>query len=255
VIDQALILAGGKGSRLDPLGDYLPKCLATVYNRPLIDRQLELLQRAGVRRVFISVSAVHHDVVEQSLQCLQRDLVVELIEEKRPAGVAALFEAAARMPATPFWFVLGDLYYGAESFAPASCPERCAAVLHARQYQDPVILAAETSNIVVKEQGVSAVLDKPLPEQVVGQLGWYGTALIAPSLISCGRQILDWLGANRQNAHVGDLFEGALRCGLEIDVIQAPEGAWINVNTPDQLLQASLSEQRRQQDLSRVLSA
>ena len=72
MISQALILAGGKGTRLAPLGEYLPKCLATVYNRPLIDYQLRLLQSAGVREVVVAVGEPYGAVLRESVRLLQR---------------------------------------------------------------------------------------------------------------------------------------------------------------------------------------
>lgn len=45
---QAVILAGGEGANLHPLCDEnQPEALLTVANRPLIQFQLELLEKAG----------------------------------------------------------------------------------------------------------------------------------------------------------------------------------------------------------------
>ncbi len=246
MIRQALILAGGKGTRLDPLGDYLPKCLATVYNRPLIDYQFRLLESAGVETVYISISARHHAVVQESLRCLERDLHIEILDEVRPAGITALFEAGAQLAAEPFWFVLGDLYYGAATFSPPVLPEGAEALLYTRRYDDPRQLAAETSNIIAAGDQVVRVRDKPAPAQVEGQLGWYATALISPAFLARRQAILDWLAAHHSDAHVGDLFDAALQLGARVAAEPGPEGLWINVNTPDQLLEASLAEQQRQ---------
>jgi len=50
---QAVILAAGRGSRLDPALQGLPKCLAPVGGRPLIEHQLELLAQAGIDDVAV----------------------------------------------------------------------------------------------------------------------------------------------------------------------------------------------------------
>ena len=47
----ALILAGGKGERLRPLTDTLPKPMAPVAGRPILEHQLEWLTEAGVDSV------------------------------------------------------------------------------------------------------------------------------------------------------------------------------------------------------------
>jgi NDP-sugar pyrophosphorylase family protein len=265
VIRQALILAGGKGTRLDPLGDYLPKCLATVYNRPLVDFQLRLLASAGVEDVYLSVSARHCAVVQESVRCLMSSVEaipdgggaagapgrgerlprVHLLDERTPAGVQALFEAGARLPAEPFWFMLGDLYYGARRLEPATLPAGVDAVLHTRRYDVPASIARETSNVVVDGERVVAVRDKPRSDEIEGDLGWYATALIAPAFLARREAILDWLERRGRQAHVGDLFEAAVQVGAVVKASPGGGGAWINVNTPDQLMEASRIEQQR----------
>lgn len=47
------ILAGGKGTRLRPLTEEIPKALVSVAGRPFLSYQLQLLQRTGVRRAVL----------------------------------------------------------------------------------------------------------------------------------------------------------------------------------------------------------
>ncbi len=53
MIEQAVILAGGRGERLRPLTDQLPKPLVPVLGRPFIDRLIDQLQSQGIRRILI----------------------------------------------------------------------------------------------------------------------------------------------------------------------------------------------------------
>ena len=47
----ALILSGGKGERLRPLTDSLPKPMVPVAGKPILERQIEWLKEGGVRGV------------------------------------------------------------------------------------------------------------------------------------------------------------------------------------------------------------
>lgn len=51
---RAVILAAGKGTRLKPLTDRMPKCLAPIAGRPVLDYWFDLLADAGVRDVLIN---------------------------------------------------------------------------------------------------------------------------------------------------------------------------------------------------------
>ena len=57
---QAIILAAGRGERLRPLTDRIPKPLLTVGGVPLIDHQLHKLYRAGIRDCVINVAHLGH---------------------------------------------------------------------------------------------------------------------------------------------------------------------------------------------------
>ena len=53
---KAMVLAAGRGERMRPLTDTLPKPLLSVGGRPLIAWHLAALARAGIREVVINLS-------------------------------------------------------------------------------------------------------------------------------------------------------------------------------------------------------
>lgn len=53
---QALILAGGFGTRLRPLTLNLPKPVVPLVNRPILAYQIELLKRAGITDIILSLN-------------------------------------------------------------------------------------------------------------------------------------------------------------------------------------------------------
>ena len=63
---QALILAGGKGTRLRPLTVYTPKPIVPVVNRPFLLYQIDILKKAGITDITLSLS-YQPDKIEQIL--------------------------------------------------------------------------------------------------------------------------------------------------------------------------------------------
>ncbi len=59
----AVILAGGKGTRLQPYTSDIPKPLVPVGDRPIIEILLRQLQKAGVTRVHMAVNHLAHLVM------------------------------------------------------------------------------------------------------------------------------------------------------------------------------------------------
>ena len=54
---RALLLAAGRGTRLRPLTDCVPKCLVEINGRPLLDYWIELLSKGGIVEILINL---HH---------------------------------------------------------------------------------------------------------------------------------------------------------------------------------------------------
>ncbi|AEB75800.1 sugar phosphate nucleotidyltransferase [Clostridium botulinum] len=52
---RAIILAAGKGTRLRPLTEYIPKPLIKVNGKPIIERQIECLIEKGIREIIIVI--------------------------------------------------------------------------------------------------------------------------------------------------------------------------------------------------------
>lgn len=95
MVRSALLLAAGLGTRLHPLTDLLPKCLAPIRGAPLLDYWLHLLTRAGVERVL--VNAHHHaDVVAAYLARSPWARKVALVHEDALLGTGGTLAANAR---------------------------------------------------------------------------------------------------------------------------------------------------------------
>lgn len=92
---QALILAGGKGTRLRPLTVYTPKPIVPVMNRPFLLYQIEVLARAGVTDIVLSLS-YQPDKIEDLLGD-GSDFGVKLryLTEPAPMGTGGAYRFAA----------------------------------------------------------------------------------------------------------------------------------------------------------------
>ncbi len=85
---QAIILAGGKGTRLAPLTDHLPKPLVPVRGKAMIRYVLEHLQRAGIVRVAISTAHLGHLIQEQLGDGAALGMSLSYLQEPEPMGTA-----------------------------------------------------------------------------------------------------------------------------------------------------------------------
>lgn len=94
----AIILAGGKGTRLRPLTLTLPKPVVPLANRPFLAYQLAALSGAGIRKAVLSLS-YRPDAVRGAIRgFVPRGLKLEYTVEREPLGTggAVRFAAAGR---------------------------------------------------------------------------------------------------------------------------------------------------------------
>ena len=92
---QALILAGGKGTRLRPLTVYTPKPIVPVLNKPFLLYQIEILRRAGIRDITLSLS-YQPDKIELLLgDGSDYGVNLRFITEPHPMGTGGAYRFAA----------------------------------------------------------------------------------------------------------------------------------------------------------------
>ncbi|MCC6848787.1 MAG: NTP transferase domain-containing protein [Deltaproteobacteria bacterium] len=72
MIEQAVILAGGRGERLKPLTDHVPKPMAPILGVPFLDYLLALLEQRAIKRVLLLVG-YKHEVIQERYGTLRKD--------------------------------------------------------------------------------------------------------------------------------------------------------------------------------------
>jgi N-acetyl-alpha-D-muramate 1-phosphate uridylyltransferase len=145
---QVVLLAGGRGERLRPLTDTIPKCLAPVARRPFLAYVLEDLRRCGVRRALLCTGylagAVEREVGDGRTFGLQ---VTYSVDPPGARGTLAALRRSAALLDRAFVLRYADshLPFMVDRFArqARACSEPAAmAVLHNRDAWGP-------SNVVV----------------------------------------------------------------------------------------------------------
>jgi NDP-sugar pyrophosphorylase family protein len=92
---KGLILAGGKGTRLRPLTVFTPKPIVPVINKPFLLYQIEILRRAGITDITLSLS-YQPDKIEAVLnEASDMDVKISFITEPNPMGTGGAYRFAA----------------------------------------------------------------------------------------------------------------------------------------------------------------
>ncbi|MGC9127518.1 MAG: nucleotidyltransferase family protein [Acidithiobacillus sp.] len=110
VVRQAMILAAGRGERLRPLSDYVPKPLLEVAGRPLLYRHLERFAGLGLERVVINIGHLGGQIrAHIGRRCMGLDILYSDERDGRLETGGAIVRARDMLGDAPFLLANGDI--------------------------------------------------------------------------------------------------------------------------------------------------
>jgi dTDP-glucose pyrophosphorylase/CBS domain-containing protein len=105
---QAVIMAGGLGTRLRPLTDDLPKPMLPVGDRPLMERIVEQLRDAGIQRVHVATHFQPEKITKHFGNGESFGVDIDYVEEDQPLGTAGAL-GLMETPDEPVLVINGDI--------------------------------------------------------------------------------------------------------------------------------------------------
>ena len=110
---QAVVMAGGFGSRLRPLTEDLPKPMLPLGGRPLLELILEQLRRDGIQRINITTHYMSDKIIEHLGDGRRFGVELNYVTEDRPLGTAGAL-GLMQTPHEPLLVINGDILTGVD---------------------------------------------------------------------------------------------------------------------------------------------
>lgn len=112
-INLAVIMAGGKGSRLLSItNDEIPKPMVPVDGKPLLEYQVEKLKSYGIKKIVMIVGHLGEKIVDHFKDGKDFGVEIDYIFEKEPLGTAgAFYYLKDKIDAKDFMLVFGDIFF------------------------------------------------------------------------------------------------------------------------------------------------
>jgi N-acetyl-alpha-D-muramate 1-phosphate uridylyltransferase len=108
---KAMLLAAGRGERLRPLTERVPKALVEVAGKPLIAWHLERLAASGCRQAVVNVSHLGEAIMARLGDGARFNLRIEYSREEIPLETAGgIAQAGHLLGPAPFLLVNADIY-------------------------------------------------------------------------------------------------------------------------------------------------
>ncbi len=232
---QALILAGGKGTRLRPLTVYTPKPIVPVLNRPFLLYQIEILRRAGIKDITLSLN-YQPDKIELLLDD-GADYGVNLryITEPSPMGTGGAYKFAEDAIRETTVVFNGDVLTDLDVFKVIG--------FHQQNKAEATIVLTPVENpaaygLVETEENkrVSRFLEKPKSEEIVGLT----TKNINAGIYILEPSVLDLIPAGENSSFEYNIFPELLRQNRDFFAFVMDKNYWRDIGTPESYLAAHL---------------
>jgi dTDP-glucose pyrophosphorylase len=219
----AVVMAGGKGARLRPLTDTVPKPMLRVAGRPILERIVLNLVGWGFKRIFLSVNYLGHQIEEHFGDGGRFGCRIAYLREERPLGTAGALGLLPERPSDSLLLMNGDLVTSADigSLLDHHVSGGYAATVGIRRYLHTVPFGT----VIVDDGLVVALDEKPTLRQDVSS-GIYAFRPDVLELVTPGAP----LGAPDLLAQLLDRDEPVAAFEIEDD--------WIDVGHRDQLVRA-----------------
>jgi mannose-1-phosphate guanylyltransferase len=225
---QALILAGGEGTRLRPLTSTVPKPVVPLVDRPFIAFMLEWLREHGVDDVVMSCGFLASGVRNVLGDGAAYGMRIRYVEEPRPLGTGGALKFAEALLDERFLMLNGDVLTDIDLTAQIAQHEATGAVgtLALTPVENPSAYGLVRLNA---DSSVREFVEKPSADQI-------DTNTISAGAYVLERSVLDMLQPEKPASIERDVFPRLVGNGLYGHVAH---GYWLDIGTPERYLEGT----------------
>jgi mannose-1-phosphate guanylyltransferase len=225
---QALILAGGEGTRLRPLTTTVPKPVVPLVDRPFIRFMLDWLRSHGVDDVVMSCGHLASGVRNVLGDGTAFGVKLTYVEEPRPMGTGGALKYAESLLHDRFLMLNGDVLTDMDLTGQIAQHETTGA--RATLALTPVEDPSAYGLVRTRDGGeVTEFVEKPAPDQI-------DTRNISAGAYVLERSVLDLLEPEQPASIERDVFPRLVGEGLYGYV---SDGYWLDIGTPERYLEGT----------------
>lgn len=230
---KALILAAGRGSRLSPLTDRLPKCLTEVCGTPILIKQIENLHECGITDITVVTGYLSH-ILEAAIRGKYPEIrILESVDYATTNNMYSAYLAREAVAGDSFLMMNADVYFDASVIRSLlDCPYPNAIAVDVGKYRE------ESMKVRAQHGRLTEIAKTIAAEQALGtSVDVYKFSLEAAHafFVRCEEYIVT-------HKDRGQWSEVAL-CDILADVEfrACPVGGrWMEIDTPEDLVSAQI---------------
>ena len=235
---QAVILVGGRGTRLCPLTLEIPKPMVPICDKPFTEYQLELLLRHGVTRVVFSLGYKWKKFEDYFKEGNRLGMHLDYVVEDTPLGTGgAIKNVEDYLEGETFLVLNGDILsdFNVGEILEYHKSKKAGCTIALTPVEDPTMYGV----VEMDRQGkVLAFTEKPAPDEVRSNQINAGLYVMEP-------KVLELMERDRAYSIEREIFPQMLSNGTPIYGFSYG-GYWMDIGTPLKYLKANFDVLRKE---------
>ncbi len=238
-----VILAAGKGTRMEPFSTRYPKPILPVCNKPLLQYQVEMMKEIGIDEIIIVIGHLGYEIAQKIGDGKGLGVKIRYIEQNETLGLAHAVGKLEPYISSPILLALGDIFFvyeGMDKMKDVMAEFGASAVLAVKHEEDPEAIKRNFTVTLDSDNGVRRVIEKP--RHITTKLKGCGLYLFDQSVFDAIRRTPRT--AMRDEYEITDTIQILVNDGLPVRVSEVVK--WdMNVSYPADVLECNLHQLRR----------
>jgi len=159
-----VILAAGKGTRMEPFSARYPKPVLPICNKPLLQYQIEMMKEIGIEEILMVIGHLGYEIAQTFGDGGHLGVKIRYIEQRETLGIAHAVGKLESYISSPFLLSLGDIFFVAEDIRVMKemmVEHHAGAVLAVKDEDDPEAIRRNFTVLLDEVGNVKRVIEKP----------------------------------------------------------------------------------------------
>ena len=159
-----VILAAGKGTRMEPFSTRYPKPILPICNKPLLHYQIEMMKELDIEEITIVIGHLGHEIAQALGDGRYLGVKIRYVEQKETLGIAHALGKLESYISSPFLMSLGDIFFVTEdlkSMKEKMIENKASVVLAVKYEENPEVIKRNFTVLLGDDNRAKRVIEKP----------------------------------------------------------------------------------------------